>query len=59
MIALQIYQIKDFLIILIRSLAVWDMTCSPGRGACAEAQGGVEASWVDLFVHAERNQRGT
>ena len=26
---------------------------------CAEAQGGVEASWVDLFVHAERNQRGT
>ena len=26
---------------------------------CAEPQGGVEASWVDLFVHAERNQRGT
>ena len=25
----------------------------------AEPQGGVEASWVDLFVHAERNQRGT
>ena len=74
----------------IRSSAVWDMTCSPGKGAynnihyiiiiinviivvviimiiniimimitCAEAQGGVEASWVDLFVHAERNQRGT
>ena len=26
---------------------------------CAEPQGGVEASWVDLFVHAERNQKGT
>jgi len=47
------------MIMSIRSSAVWDMTCSPGKGACAEAQGGVEASWVDLFVHAERNQRGT